>query len=248
MLGEGDPDSLKAAEGKIGEIMKAEEEAIKKAAVELSYSIDDLVTRQEKSITEDSIEPNSTIQQPNRPEKRTPICKYYARRNCMYGRAGKECNFSHPKVCPAFSKNGERRGGCTKGKGCKDFHPKVCYESMEKKQCSRGNCRFYHLNGTVSTHDDEFKTNGAMGNVGKENHYRPIRILQRNNQNSQMNRPRQSEPPLQNMSYNSERNDFINSNSNFLLMEQKIQRIESMISVILQSVRPPNLSGRLAEH
>ena len=74
-----------------------------------------------------------------------PICKFYTRRECQHGRSGKNCKFSHPKICPSFSRNGDRRGGCTKGRSCQEFHPKVCRESLEKKECSRNKCRFLPL-------------------------------------------------------------------------------------------------------
>ena len=49
------------------------------------------------------------------------------------------------------------------------------------------------------------------------------------------------------MSVNHERSD-IGGTNNFLLMEKRIERIETMLGAILQSVRPPNLTARLPEH
>ena len=71
----------------------------------------------------------------------------------------------------------------------------------------------------------------------------PTRVLQRN----------ASSPPLEgqrgqtehlNQDVNSGFNSNANMNQNFFIMEQKIQRIEVMLGAILQSVRPPNITGR----
>ena len=181
----------------------------------------------------------------------SPICKFYAMRQCNHGRLGNGCRFRHPKICPAFSRNGDRRGGCSKGGGCKDFHPKVCFQSMEAKECNRRNCRFYHLNGTRLTYNDDAfpeypQSHRRSENQGGVSSTVPTRILQRNNPDRQAWISRRgSEHPLEERPGNNERNE--NLNPNFFIMEQKIQRIEVMLGAILQSVRPPSLATRLTD-
>ena len=153
MLGEGDPDSLKAAEGKIGEIMKAEEEAVKKAADELSYSIDDMMASQEKNTTE-KVEENNEVPADNNKNTEKPTCRYYIMRNCKHGRLGKGCNFAHPKICISYARNGDRKGECKKGSECTYYHPKICFQSLEKRECSRKTCKFFHVNQTKSTYEE----------------------------------------------------------------------------------------------
>ena len=188
---------------------------------------------------------NSTPLQGNR---NPPICKYYARRECKHGRNGKSCAFSHPKICPNFSKNGDRRGGCSKGRNCKDYHPKVCYESLQIKECSRRKCRFYHLNGTKSTYNEEESLPISPRSTSRENRnsYQgpPRGILQRNSQVFARGSNSQQEDTNNDFDFN--RSD--RASTNFLLMEKKIERLETMLGAILQSVRPPNLAGRLQDH
>ena len=138
VLGEGSPEALKEAEENLIENMELEKAAIEEAA----------------KVADDSINVVPEVADDKGPGKiRAPVknkavCKYYLMRECQHGRLGKTCNFSHPKICVKFSKNGDRRGGCIKGKTCKDYHPQLCFESQDKHECSKRKCRFFHLNGT----------------------------------------------------------------------------------------------------
>ena len=250
VLGEGDPESLKIAQQEIEALMTLEEQTTKAAAMEESFQS----IQNEKDENKDKIEGDSIPQKkektstkaPTDADNQTPICKYYVRRECRHGRSGKNCNYRHPRICPAFSRNGDKRGGCSKGEKCKDLHPKTCYESMQKKECSRKSCRFYHLNGTKQTYDPEFVT-GSMPKDKRDVPMQPVQILQRDKVSSNRlgQTQRESLPQTMGNNYAS-----INTNTdpNFLAMEQKIQRIETMISAILQSVRPPTLMGRHLDH
>ena len=206
VLSEGDPDSLKEAQDAIDQLLENEEKSIENTAKEADelVSFTELVSRNDpqditngKSDQIDVRKENQSIpsrQTNNEQMKITSICKFYARRECKNGRIGKNCNFRHPKICPAFSKNGNRRGGCSKGKDCKDYHPKACYESMERKECSRRDCRFYHLNGTKLTFSEEeyFTNPDAPLRIARKDH-----PAQRRNWDSLTSVQKQSEHPLQ---------------------------------------------------
>ena len=62
---------------------------------------------------------------------------------------GKECKYTHPKVCAKFVQHGTRQPrGCNLGSSCKDYHPKMCISSLRKGECFSENCRFNHIKGT----------------------------------------------------------------------------------------------------
>ena len=113
VLGEGTPESLKEAEENIVQNMDLEKIAIEDAAKD---TVDDSVNL----VPTD--EPNNNLSNETQEVKIDPknktVCKYYLRRECQHGRSGKDCRFSHPKICIKFSKNGDRNGGCKKGKAC----------------------------------------------------------------------------------------------------------------------------------
>jgi hypothetical protein len=76
------------------------------------------------------------------------VCKYYLRRECKYGRKGDDCRFSHPKLCPKFTKfGGRRKDGCNKGKECKLHHPALCWKAVDGLVCSHKKCKFFHPTG-----------------------------------------------------------------------------------------------------
>ena len=150
VLAEGDPTSLKEAQEGIEKLLETEEKVIREAAEDSTSIVEDVVNSSKKTDGNEST-PNTDIvldENSNSQKKDMPICKYYLRRECQFGRLGKDCKFQHPRICQRFSKNGDRRGGCKKGRNCSDHHPKACHQSMERKECSRDKCRFYHLNGT----------------------------------------------------------------------------------------------------
>ena len=81
--------------------------------------------------------------------KSDTLCRFFRDGNCKYGMKGRECKFTHPKVCAKFSQHGTRQPrGCNRGKKCKDFHPKMCLNSLRKGECFSESCRFNHVKGT----------------------------------------------------------------------------------------------------
>ena len=88
--------------------------------------------------------------QPNEEDKRKPaICRFFKNGNCKHGIKGKECNYTHPKVCIKYTQHGTRQPrGCNLGKSCQDFHPKMCINSLRKGECFSKDCRFNHIKGT----------------------------------------------------------------------------------------------------
>ena len=77
------------------------------------------------------------------------ICRFYKNGNCKYGLKGKECKFTHPKMCRKYTQHGtNKQRGCNLGKKCKDFHPKMCFDSIRKGECLVASCRFTHVKGT----------------------------------------------------------------------------------------------------
>lgn len=81
--------------------------------------------------------------------KSNTICHFFKNGSCKHGLKGKECRFSHPKMCQKFLKHGTRQPrGCNLGKLCKDFHPKMCITSLRKGECFSENCRYNHVKGT----------------------------------------------------------------------------------------------------
>ena len=74
------------------------------------------------------------------------MCRFYKLGKCKFG---KECRNEHPKFCKKFIKHGISKfsvQGCD-GK-CGKPHPSACRDSLRSKECSRENCRFYHIKGT----------------------------------------------------------------------------------------------------
>lgn len=95
------------------------------------------------------------------------ICIFYRRGKCKHGRAGKGCQYSHPKLCNKFKINGSNpRGGCRNVKNCKFLHPKICYGSKDKRECYNKECTYLHLKGTRRTPSDtvQIDPNTQTGN------------------------------------------------------------------------------------
>ena len=81
--------------------------------------------------------------------KKPAICHFFKKGNCKHGMRGKECKYTHPKVCTKFVHHGTRQPrGCNLGSSCKDYHPKMCMSSLRKGECFSENCRFNHIKGT----------------------------------------------------------------------------------------------------
>ena len=102
-----------------------------------------------EEVTEDSSENHdddnnarSTNPEPN--DKQETICKFYEKKNCKYGRSGKDCTYQHPPPCKKFEMFGNEEKGCH-DTNCKKLHRKVCKYFMRKKICKFGeNCRLLH--------------------------------------------------------------------------------------------------------
>ena len=81
------------------------------------------------------------------------ICRFYKNGTCKFG---KECRKEHPKFCKKFTKHGLRKHN-PQGCDCKcgKVHPNACRESLRSKECSRDQCRFYHIGGTKMTKNQD---------------------------------------------------------------------------------------------
>jgi hypothetical protein len=80
------------------------------------------------------------------PAPASQMCKFYKKGKCRYG---KECRNEHPKFCKKFIKHGILKfspQGCDRK--CGKPHPDACRDSLRTKECTRENCRFYHIKGT----------------------------------------------------------------------------------------------------
>ena len=59
--------------------------------------------------------------------KSETTCRFFLKGKCKHGMRGKDCKFTHPKVCNKFSKHGTRQPrGCNKGQKCKFFSTQKC--------------------------------------------------------------------------------------------------------------------------
>ena len=183
------------------------------------------------------------------------VCKYYVKRECVHGRAGKECKFRHPKICPRYAKNGDRNGGCKKGPNCHDFHPKLC--SLEKRECSRIRCQYFHVTGTKSTYE-EWNVNGNSQNTAdiatnfrRESTYAGKMGTRVYPQYQDASRPQNRILQNQNTTYSNVNPNHHNSvdpnvpenRQDFLMMNERLLRLETMLTSVLQSVRPPGLGA-----
>ncbi len=77
------------------------------------------------------------------------VCWFFKNGNCKYG---KECKKEHPKACRVFKQYGLKRHnpkGCDSK--CGFMHPNACRESLRAKECTRTECKFFHIKGTKST-------------------------------------------------------------------------------------------------
>lgn len=87
-------------------------------------------------------------------DKKNTVCKFFRKGKCQFGISGKECKFTHPKLCNKFTRHGTRQPrGCNKGKKCEYFHPTMCINSLRKSECFDEQCHFYHIKGTVRHRD-----------------------------------------------------------------------------------------------
>ena len=114
----------------------------------LSLENDDILFQSHPVITEDTGSPERLVfsQDTN---KLNTTCRYFRKGSCKHGMKGRECRYTHPKVCSKFTQHGTRKDrGCNLGKRCKYFHPQMCLESLRKGQCFSTKCPFNHIKGT----------------------------------------------------------------------------------------------------
>ena len=83
------------------------------------------------------------------PESVPDICKFYVQFRCKFGRAGKECDYSHPKICLTLMNKGTQ--GCPKSDQCEYVHPKMCNKSLKGINCESKSC---HVLGTRDVKKD----------------------------------------------------------------------------------------------
>ena len=77
------------------------------------------------------------------------ICRFFIKGNCRYGLKGRDCPYTHPKICRKLLSHGTRNPrGCNLGKRCQDFHPKMCPTSITKSFCYENSCNLKHVRGT----------------------------------------------------------------------------------------------------
>ena len=85
------------------------------------------------------------------------VCKKLKNGTCPHGITGKTeyrgkvCEFTHPKLCKKFVKNGRGgRFGCHKADTeCEFFHPILCIKSLKARKCLDLKCTYTHLKGTA---------------------------------------------------------------------------------------------------
>ena len=65
---------------------------------------------------------NLPVNRSENEEKRSAIFRFHLKKECKHGRLGIQCKYDHPKICPNFAKNGDRRGGCSKKANCRFYH------------------------------------------------------------------------------------------------------------------------------
>ena len=107
---------------------------------------------EQKSVTQPLSNSQLVMQNDVSNEKTSTVCRFFTNGNCKHGMRGKECKYTHPKVCSKFTQHGTRQPrGCNLGKKCKDFHPKMCINSLRKGECFSTTCRFNHVKGTKRT-------------------------------------------------------------------------------------------------
>ena len=92
-----------------------------------------------------------TVKKPKSNQKDSRICHFYERGICRYGVSGTrdgKCKFSHPQICKRIISYGPKSSYGCKG-DCEKWHPKLCYNSINKKECLKEYCGFWHIKGTT---------------------------------------------------------------------------------------------------
>ena len=90
-------------------------------------------------------------------EYEVPICIHYKNGKCRHGQSGHGCDYRHPRQCRKLLNHGTQSHlGCNKGKKCEYLHPNMCYNSLYKKACYNGQCKFRHVRGTWKKEPGDF--------------------------------------------------------------------------------------------
>ena len=88
------------------------------------------------------------------------ICRFFERGLCRFGISGTKdgkCKFNHPRMCKRIINHGPKSPYGCKG-DCDKWHPKLCYSSINKKECLKEHCTFWHIKGTSRSKNDEENT------------------------------------------------------------------------------------------
>ena len=85
------------------------------------------------------------------------ICRFFERGLCRFGVSGTKdgkCKFKHPRICKRVINHGPKSPYGCKG-DCDKWHPKLCYSSINKKECLKEYCSFWHIKGTARSKNSE---------------------------------------------------------------------------------------------
>lgn len=83
----------------------------------------------------------------NNSTRKAQLCRFYKTHSCKHGRAGKNCDYAHPKVCYKYRHYGrDLKRGCT-SQTCNHYHPTICKNSEKDRLCLHLKFKF-HLKGT----------------------------------------------------------------------------------------------------
>ncbi len=80
---------------------------------------------------------------------------------------GKPCEKNHPPQCFRYTRFGARNPkGWSKGTKCQYWHPRLCSKSVKNKYCSKDDCTFFHIKGTIRSSTEQENDR----NVNQRNH------------------------------------------------------------------------------
>ena len=135
------------------------------------------------------------------------ICEDYKRRKCRHGRTGdllingERCKKNHPPRCRRFCNYGQHtRQGCKRGKDCRYWHPRLCRDSLKNLLCTKEDCTFFHLKGTMRKSVPSLNNRNRPGVDREEDPFPPLQrerrpSLRRDSTSIQENPPTQRPPP-----------------------------------------------------
>ena len=178
------------------------------------------------------------------------VCNKLRHGTCPHGISGKTeykgkvCEFSHPKLCRKFIKNGPGgRYGCKKSQDeCPFYHPLLCQKSVKFRKCLDRKCSRYHLKGTIRKEyqpSEPFPPRASQSYVEK-NQYGP---QQQNAWNSQKGRfskgiaAKSNENSYAAAPNNSDRSFFRSpppQSQQFASLQAQVSRLEELITLALK--------------